>query len=563
MSIVVNFSSGQTAASVSIPITDDSLVENSERFTVSIEVVSGVAVFPLSEAVVTIVDNDVSGNLSTYGSEFFIGFYEHVHAANTHTLYVHTRRTYPIAFSVTSLDGGFTYSGSATLNSPGVVSVPASYEVSDRSYSWRRKGLRVSSLATEPVSVVAWSYRGAADYMSYLALPCHTQPTTEYVYYAVSTKGWSNQPSQFLIVGCSNNSNVTIVPSNSITVPSYPQLSGSSNIVIAAGQSYTFTLHSMQTLFVFEPNVDLTGTKITSDKPLTIISGHEASRVPFGYSDADPIVTQLTPTITWGKNFLLAPHAGRLNGQGYKVIAAFPNTTAVRTCNGSSVSLIFDSNRTSWFETGSNTYCNLVSSRPVYVAKIGLSHAYNGSKGDPCANTVPPIEQFETDSIQFTAFSVISDSYYSVVVPRSGSFNGSLIINGTIHTFNNWTSINNSAGNVVGYGYSAPVSGTTTIQHASPGGQLFVSAFGWTTYGGYCYVGGMKLNSLSLSSVAEVSFNASSYTVNEGDGSVTLYLERLVNLTTNVSVRVYVNPTPEDTASGKNFYLSNLLLSFP
>ena len=49
-------------------------------------------------------------------------------------------------------------------------------------------------------------------------------------------------------------------------------------------------------------------------------------------SDADPIVTQLTPTTTWGKTFLLPPHMGRSNGQSYKVIATNNKTNAVKTC---------------------------------------------------------------------------------------------------------------------------------------------------------------------------------------------------------------------------------------
>ena len=552
VSIVINFSSGQTFASASIPILDDSLLENVETFTVSIEAVSGSIAFPIANAVVNIVDNDVSGNFSAFGSDFSVGFYEHVHGAQSITLYIHTRKPSPVSFSITTLDGGFTYTGTTTSNSPGVVAVPSTYEVSDRTYSWRRKGLKISTSVTESVSVVAWSYRGAADFMSYLALPCHSQLTSEYVYYVVSTRGWSDQPSQFLIVGCSDNSNVTIVPSNSITVPSDPQLSGASNTIFTAGQSYNFVLHSLQTLFVFEPYVDLTGTRISSDKPLTILSGHEASRVPFGYSDADPIVTQLTPTATWGKTFLLSPHSGRLNGQGYKVIAAFPNTTAVRTCGLSSVSLVFDGNNTSWFETGSNIYCSLVASQPIYVAKIGLSRAYNGSNGDPCTNTIPPMEQYETESIEFTTFSEVADSYYSVVVPNDDHFNGSLLINDSVITISNWTSIYNSAGHVIGYGYTAPSSGTTSIRHSSPGGQLFVSVFGWTPNGGYCYAGGMKLNPLSSISEAEISFNATQYTVNEGDGAVIVYLQRLVNLTGNATVIVFVDPSPTDTALGKS-----------
>ena len=467
-------------------------------------------------------------------------------------MYVHTLKTTSVSFSVTSLDGVFSYIGTTTYHSPRAVSIPYSYEVRDRSYSWRRKGLRVSSLETEPVSVLAWSYRSSADYMSFLALPCHKQPTTEYTYYVVSTYGWSNQMSQFLIVGCVDNTNVTIIPNNDITVPSDPQSSGSPNIVVSAGGSFDFTLHSLQTFFVFQPYVDLTGTKIISDGPLSIISGHEASRVPASFFDADPIVTQLTPTITWGKSFLLPPHYSRTNGQSYKVIATNNMTNAVKTCGpfASFENITFDANNTHWFYTTNNIYCSIISDQPIYVAQVGVSTNYDGgNKGDPCLNTVPPIEQYE-HSTQFTTFSQAT-SYYTVVMPNDAYFNQGLMINGFLNNLT-WTSIYAANGSVVGYGYSAAVTGSNTIAHPNPNGKLFVSVYGFTTYGAYSYVGGMNLNPINIKYVLpEISFSAVEYTVNEGDGMVYVYLQRLKEFDSNVSVRVYVNPTPVDTALGK------------
>ena len=337
-------------------------------------------------------------DLSTYSSEFFVGFYEHVHGSNIHTLYIHTMKTTPVTFKVTSLDGHFSYIGTTSYHNPNKVAIPASYEVLDNTYSWRKKGLKVYSLDSEPISVIAWSFRNEDDFMSYLALPCHKQPTTQYTYYVVSTLGWSDQTSQFMIIGCANNSNVTIIPNNDIIVPSDPQDSAAINIIVKARHTFKFVLHSLQTFFVFKPHIDLTGTKVTSDSPLTIISGHEAARVPAGTFDADTIVTQLTPTITWGKTFLLPPHMGRSNGQSYKVIATNNNTNAVKTCgtNYTTKQIKFDENNTNWFHTPNNVYCSIISDQPIYVAQIGVSIWYaGGNYGDPSVNTVPPIEQYE------------------------------------------------------------------------------------------------------------------------------------------------------------------------
>ena len=438
-------------------------------------------------------------DLSTYSSEFFVGFYEHVHGSNIRTLYVHTMTTTPVTFKITSLDGHFSYMGTTSYHNPHKVAIPASYEVLDNTYSWRRKGLKVNSLFSELISVIAWSSRSEDDFMSYLALPCHRQPTTQYTYYVVSTLGWSDQTSQFMIIGCLDNSNVTIIPNNDITVPSNPQNSTADNIIVLAGHSFNFVLHSLQTFLVFKPCVDLTGTKVISDSPLTVISGHEASRVPADTSDADPIVTQLTPTITWGKTFLLPPHMGRSNGQSYKVIATNNKTNAVKTCGTNYITeqIKFDENNTNWFYTTNNVYCSIISDQPIYVAQIGVSTWYAGGNfGDPSLNTVPPIEQYKC-SIQFSALLSNGTSYYSVVVLNDAYFNQSLLINNVL-TIPPWVLIYTSDGSVYGYGYSTSFSGTNTVTHPNPNGKLFVSIYGWTTYAGHSYIGGMKLNPINI-----------------------------------------------------------------
>ena len=437
-------------------------------------------------------------DLTTYSNEFVVGFYEHVHGSNVRTLYVHTMETTPVNFKVTSLDNNFSYMGTTRYYNPHKVAIPASYEVLDNTYSWRRKGLKVYSVNAEPISIIAYSSRGEADFMSYLALPCHKQPTTQYTYYVVSTLGWSNQTNQFMIIGCHNNSNVTIIPSNDITVPSDPQDSAASNINVLAGQSFNFSLHSLQTFLAFKPHVDLTGTKIISDSPLTIISGHEAARVPNGTGDADPIVTQLTPTITWGKTFLLSPHIGRSNGQSYKVIATNNKTNTVKICGTNYIaeSIKFNENKTNWFYTANNVYCSIISDQPIYVAQVGVSTWYAGGNfGDPSFNTVPPIEQY-IHSIQFSALLSSNTSYYSVVVPNDAYFNQSLLINNFLIN-PPWVLIYASDGSIYGYGYSTSFTGTNTVTHPDPNGKLFVSIYGWTRYAGHSYAGGMKLNPIN------------------------------------------------------------------
>ena len=440
--------------------------------------------------------------MTTYDSEFYIGFYKHFDIGQPQ-FYIHTFKTTPVRFNVTSLDGIFSYTGTCTHLNPAIVDIPVSYEVNGYDYSWRRKGLRISSLKTEPISVIYRSHRLFGDYMAYLAYPCHKQPTSEYVYYAVSSMGFANdQRSQFLIVGCSDNTSVTIIPTGNITLPIDAQDMANTTITLTAGQNHSLVLHSMQTLLIFASNSDLTASKIISNQPLTILSGHQAALVPIDSisSNNDPIITQVTPTIVWGKQFLLSLHSDK-GGQSYRIIASMDNTVIVRKCGSDAIvndTLYADQ----WLEffTIGNIYCSVVSNNPIYVAQLGVSYDYNGRFfGDPSINTVAPMEQY-INSIQYTTLTADSH-YYSVVMPNDEYYDGTLIFDGSLQIISEWNAIYYSDGSIAGYGYSSLTTGTHTITHPNEQGKLFVSVYGWSSFRGYSYAGGMSFNPICKATI--------------------------------------------------------------
>ena len=433
--------------------------------------------------------------MTTYDSEFYIGFYKHFDTGQPQ-FYIHTFKTTPVSFNVTSLDGMFSYNGTCSHLNPAIVDIPVSYEVSGYDYSWRSKGLRISSLETEPISVIYTSHdQIKGDYMAYLAHPCHKQPTSEYIYYAVSSLSTTNfRRGQFLIVGCRDNTSVTIIPTGTITLPIDAQDMASSTITLTAGQNHSLVLHSMQTLLILASNIDITASKIISNQPITILSGHEASAVP-SFLTVDAIITQVTPTIVWGKQFLLSPHSDK-GGQSYRIIASMDSTVIVRKCGSNAIvndTLYADQ----WLEfiTNDMIYCSVVSNNPIYVAQLGVSTNYNGGNfGDPSINTVAPMEQY-INSIQYTTLTADSH-YYSVVMPNDEYYDGTLIFDGSLQNISEWNPIYYSDGSIAGYGYSELITGSHTITHPNEQGKLFVSVYGWTSSRGYSYAGGMYLNPL-------------------------------------------------------------------
>ena len=468
-------------------------------------------------------------------------------------LTVHTLVNTSVYYSIESLNQNFSYSGTTTAGDPDVVVIPSTYEVLFSSYSYRKLGLHITSLETEPISIVAWNENYIYGYLSFLGLPCHIQPTSQYVYYAVSSHGISGLYGYVLLVGCMNNTNVTVIPTQyaNITMSANPQSPISANETYQAGENNTFVIHAGETIKIAQAFADISGAKIISDAPLTVISGHTAAQVPLGVDNFDPITTQVPPTITWGKEFLLSPHHNRDSGQFYKIIAHRNGTNIQRKCGTDpTVNATLSSGQVYQFNTSNTFYCSLVSNRPIYVGHVGTSTYFNGGTyGDPTLNTVPPINQY-LHSIEYTTFFVALNGV-NLLVPRDQYFSNNLIIDGTFYSISWDSTIYFPNGTIAGYGWYASTSGTHTFTHPNTSGGLFLSVYGWQTHIGYAFSGGMGLDPINPPlPLPQVSFTQELFIVTEGNNDAIIYLNRSANVEEEVSVRVSVTPQQVDTAEG-------------
>ena len=417
-----------------------------------------------------------------------------------------------VQFNISSTTG-YSYIGTTTANAATFVSIPSNLQVRQSSYTYRHLGLHVTSSPTQPISVVVIGYT-TTPRSTYLALPCHDQPTKEYVYYGISHESSeSNRYSQILIVGCRDNTTVTITPTQMIQLPQDPQQSNSAIVTITAGTSHTVIIHTLQTLLIAAESVDLTGTKVVSNYPLTVIGGHDCTTVPVSYLDCDPIATQLPPTINWGTQFLLIPLQSRNNGQMVKVLSSENGTNVVIRCSEQSLNsnLAFAGNFISYY-VGSLHYCHIQCSQPCYVAEFAFGREYNSyiwdGYGDPLIMTVPSMRQY-IHSVTFTTLPEMPTNFFGIVVPADFYFNGTILINDVLTTYD-WTIIYNVNGTISGYGYTTTANGNYTISHSHPNGKIYVSVYGFSHYGGYGYPAGMLLDILAVSRNSTQHVNSSS-----------------------------------------------------
>ena len=469
---------------------------------------------------------------------------------------VHTFETLSVVFSISSKTG-YSYIGTTSASSPATVTIPTSFEVIDSGYEYRNLGLHITSLPTKSIAVIVI---GNIEHttMTYVAHPYLEQLTTAYTYYGVSTDTTYGHNSQVLLISCRDNTTVMITPTQNISLPQNPQLSDSLYLTISAGDSHMVTLHEMQSLLIIN-SFDLTGTKIVSNHPLTVISGHQCANIPAEYGYCDAISTQIPPTVNWGNSFLLPPLTSRTNGQRYKIIASEKNTIAEIKCGTNVTKIIVLSNDGDihQFDTNSNEYCTVLTSNPSYVAEYGFGHDYlSDGYGDPLLMTIPPLDQY-IHNVTFSSIVTMPKNYFSILVPNDQYFNQTYLYNGFTLT-PTWTTIYYPNGSIAGYGYSTQFGGAVTISHSNVNGGIAVIVYGFMPYGGYGYIAGMKLTPINSDvDLSEISFTKEEYYVGEGEGVVIVVLERNFEVSSSVSVQLKILLSQVATAKGKNFYFSS------
>ncbi len=202
--------------------------------------------------------------------------------------------------------------------------------------------------------------------------------------------------SQFAVAAFYDNTTVTITPS-------VPTLGGH-----PAGVPFTIPLQQGQCVQVqTDPNVaglDLTGSIVSSDHPVTAYGSHVRTDVPLGAPSnfsRDMLLETMPPTSTWGQAFVLdavqTDASGGINPYGdlLRVLALDSNTVVTLNGNpwvtlGSAThpSLIADT-----LITGPTLVTSTLPNTPLLVAELEHSDYASGDFGDPFLAIVPPVDQ--------------------------------------------------------------------------------------------------------------------------------------------------------------------------
>ena len=434
-------------------------------------------------------------------------------------LWVTTQESIPVNFTVFTKAGiiakNRAYPGKSTY-----VNIPLELIVFDSTQSnisQQFKGISVKAESGKKLVVFGQNEQlGSND--AFLALPVNPIPRERHQeYILISLCGdfgtaSESKDSVALIIGTQNKTEVTILPSATVSVIPYKLAPVRSFIRGLNDNLNTITIDRYQTVYLEVRGKDISGTRIIANKPISVFSGHECANIPFNSAPCDMLIEQIPPIDAWGTEVVTIPFKTRKNGDLVKVIASQNSTTVFVTrtdvMNGKVYNNpTFTLNAGQYKELLIEDFSVLRSNYPISVFHFSRSvRTDNVIISDPFMLYVPPYGQYRNSYAIATApfnpeleGTIVGRTAYvnyaNVAIPVK--YNTSLLMasNQTIDA-SAFKPIKYSDGSIWGYGAQLNLNvGTQVIKHQDPNATFLLTVYGFSNQMSYGYTGGSKLES--------------------------------------------------------------------
>ena len=267
--------------------------------------------------------------------------------------------------------------GRITVELPGKIRM-------DHRIPKEKNGVQITS--DKPVVVHGMNiYGNSSD--SFLALPVRvTKPDSVYIVSTFAPK----ISALVLVVAAEANTKVTftIRSTNLVTYSGKYYFSGDS-LTVKLGALECFQLTSFG---------DLTGTRVTSVKPISVFSGNDCASVPTRNVLCDHLVEQIPPVDLWGNRYFTTPTVNSYAKDVYHVIASRNGTQVMIN---SIIKDILNAGEKYIYEPSSGFAEVISSTNPILVVKYAQSQSLDGVMFDPFMAVIPAESQFATEYLTF------------------------------------------------------------------------------------------------------------------------------------------------------------------
>ncbi|XP_065903553.1 uncharacterized protein [Dysidea avara] len=320
--------------------------------------------------------------------DYYFGFFNTTSMTSPEkiSILVITPESQPVYYSIEA--PGEEYYTNGTITGSEQISVNLPTALTTSSHDDRDKGIHL--MVSTRVTVIGQSFfSGSTD--TFLGLAAANVCVNKCVYYGISvsrnTLFNKTHNSSVLVVGTEDNTMMKLTVTQPVTISV-----GNSPVDLTAGIQYSFVINRLQTLLI-ESVDDLTGTKTITDKPVSVLSGHQCGNVPVNVDYCDHLIEQVPPTTFWGRVYYTAPLATR-RSYTIKVLAAYSSTAVDIYCNNTRKSYSISEGGSFTYTVSTREYCAVHSNKKVLIAQFSHGQDDDNVTGDPMMTLVPATNQY-------------------------------------------------------------------------------------------------------------------------------------------------------------------------
>jgi len=429
--------------------------------------------------------------------EYYLGFplnYQR-NAGAVPSLLLLTSSTSPVNCIIDVPAIGQTYQATITAANEAFVELPHDLQTfADTTIT--NKGIYIQIDSNDAV-VIGQNFRPhrADTDGSYLAVPTVDLNITQYKYFELDmVLGAGRWPSQLLVVGTQANTTMNITLTQPVTT-----IINGVNIHLVAGTEYSYNIGQLQTFYISHLQ-DLTGTKIVTDKPVSLFSGHGCAILPVTAGDCDHMIEQSLPTAMWGTKFYIAPIPRIVDTYYIRVLAANDITEVNVYCNNVEDSYTINEGDIIHKELGMLDHCAIHSNKEVLVVQFARSRY----PSDPAMVLVPATIHYSNKILSSTVSGYQTDLHYIhsvIIIVLAEYFNATMTYFNTggssesLDTYQ-WVPIQANDITEAYYTHINNIStGTFEVFHTNQRALLNTMLFGFSfaLHGGYGHAGSLEV----------------------------------------------------------------------
>jgi hypothetical protein len=337
--------------------------------------------------------------------------------------------------------------------------------------------------SNHPVTVYQYNllYASASNDAS-LLLPVNAW-TGDYLVASYGHAANNDYPGFYAVVAREDGTTVTLSPSGTggkVQAGDGVAADGTGQVMLDAGDVLQVAT---------DDGGDLTGTRVSADRPVQVLAGHKCTQVPAGVELCDHLEEAMFPVEALAQEYIVvppvqSPNAAKDHAQVVRIVASEPDTTLVYTPNQPFPKVLAEAGDFVEIESTTARF-QVAADKKILVAQYMVGQGGGFGEQDPSMLLAVATEQFREDYLFHAPVSWTAN--YVDVVLKTGT---TVSVDGVQLMANAIQPIVGTEYSVAHVKLSNMGDGNHTLTASDPVG---ISVYGIQDFGSYWAVGGLDL----------------------------------------------------------------------